>query len=293
MRTPKTGVAYVWCLLLLVGPMQTQEADARDNRNRDQTVPVATQWTLNAAGEAQKKAIRSVLLLYCPATQMKGTGFLLTNGLVVTNDHVVKGCTAEQVKGITPAGKEVSFRKMAADADVDLAALRPTAVLPHGLELGSDIDPALGAPVSTWGYPLIYNGPAPLLSVGYVAGYVQDTTPSGTKVRHLIVNGAFNPGNSGGPLLNSKGGRVVGVVVAKFHLYPPLVKQAIDVLSRQPSGMVYTGTDGAGNPIQLSEAQVVAMVLDQFYKTTQVMIGEAISVAELRAFLKRTRKDLL
>ncbi len=34
------------------------------------------------------------------------------------------------------------------------------------------------------------------------------------------------------------------------------------------------------------------MVLDQFYKTTQVMIGEAISVSELRAFLDKKRAEV-
>ena len=62
------------------------------------TIPTAVQWTLDAAGPTQRSAIKSVFLLYCPKTQMKGTGFLLSDGLVVTNNHVVEGCNAGEVK---------------------------------------------------------------------------------------------------------------------------------------------------------------------------------------------------
>ena len=255
-------------------------------------LPASTQWTLNAAGATQKAAIKSVLLLYCPVTKAKGTGFLLKNGVVVTNNHVVSGCSIQQLQGFTPSGQQIAFKKMVVDPEVDLACLRPAEVLAGGLELGADEDPELGTPVTTWGYPLIYNGPAPLLSVGYVAGYSADKSQNGTTVKHLVVNGAFNPGNSGGPLFTSRDGKVIAVVVANFHLYPPLVKTAIDVMANTKSGVQYGATNDQGAPISLSEAQIVAMVLDQFYKTTQVMIGEAISVSELRKFLKAHESDL-
>ena len=132
-------------------------------------MPVATQWVLDAAGPNQRNAITSVFLLFCPITQRKGTSFLLSNGLVVTNEHVVNGCNTTNLLGSTPKGERITFNKIAVDADRDLALLRPAKAMKGGLELGSDVSPALGSAVSTWGFPLIYNGPAPLLSVGYVA----------------------------------------------------------------------------------------------------------------------------
>ncbi|MDP9268224.1 MAG: serine protease [Acidobacteriota bacterium] len=257
----------------------------------DFKTPLATTWTLDAAAPQQKTAIKSVLLIACSATGLKGTGFLVRSGVIVTNHHVVAGCAAGQVVGITSSGVRVTFSGMVTDADVDLAALKPSVPLKGGLTLGTDRHPKLGTTVSTWGYPLIFNGPAPLLSVGYVAGYSEDES-NGKRVKHIVVNGAFNPGNSGGPLLTEHDGRVVGVVVAKFHLYPRIVKDAIEVLAKNPSGVVYTATDANGQPKNLSEAQVVAIVLEQFYKTTQVMIGEAISVSELRRFLEANKAQL-
>jgi hypothetical protein len=47
----------------------------------------------------------------------------------------------------------------------------------------------------------------------------------------------------------------------------------------------WTFTDDKGNKTSLSETQLVAELLKQFRKLTQVMIGEAISISELRAFL--------
>ncbi len=112
------------------------------------------------------------------------------------------------------------------------------------------------------------------------------------EVKHIVVNGAFNPGNSGGPLFRTNDNRVIGVVVAKFHLYPPIVAQAIKAMADAQSGVLYQGTDEHGSPKSYTEGHVTAVVLEQFYKTTQVMIGEAISVSELRAFLKMKKAEV-
>jgi len=146
--------------------------------------------------------------------------------------------------------------------------------------------------VSTWGYPLLYNGISPLLSVGYVSGFRQDNA-HGPSVKHIIVNGAFNHGNSGGPLLVARNNEVIGVVVLTYLFYPPIVKQIIDSLARQGAGfMVGTITNPDGTTSKVSEAQVTSKVLDEFYQKTQVMIGEAIAGSELKAMLNDKEADL-
>jgi hypothetical protein len=112
--------------------------------------------------------------------------------------------------------------------------------------------------------------------------------------------GAFNPGNSGGPLLKAETNLVVGVVVAKYHLFPPMVRNAIQTLASNKSGFMHGAIDGNGNPLKdaqgnpvtFSEAEITGAVLQQFYNTAQVMIGEAVSVAELRAFLREKGPEL-
>jgi hypothetical protein len=152
-------------------------------------------------------------------------------------------------------------------------------------------NPPPGTEVSTWGYPLLYNGATPLLSVGYISGFRTDSS-NGRSVKHIIVNGAFNHGNSGGPLLVAQTNQVIGVVVLTFHFYPPQIKQIIDRLSQEGSGLVWSGKRPDGTAFTVSEAQVTATVLKEFYDKTQVMIGEAIAGSEVRAMLHEYASDL-
>ncbi|HLW86524.1 MAG TPA: serine protease [Candidatus Sulfotelmatobacter sp.] len=131
---------------------------AAQESTKPDAIPVDVKWTLDAANPTQRTAIKSVILLVCPRTNRKGTGFLLSDGLIVTNNHVVEGCTAEEMKANPFGAQEFGFSKMAADKDVDLALLHPSRHLTGGLELGSDTDKPLATPVTTWGFPLTYNG---------------------------------------------------------------------------------------------------------------------------------------
>src|SRR5713226_9101373 len=139
-------------------------ASIAQQKQEEPTIPTATQWTLDAAGPVQRAAIGSVFLMHCPNARSKGTGFLLKNGLVVTNAHVVAGCNAQQMVAMSSTASVVRFSQMVTDEVVDLALLRPTAPLTGGLDLGPGQDPPVGTAVSTWGFPLTYNGPPPLLS---------------------------------------------------------------------------------------------------------------------------------
>ncbi len=255
---------------------------------------------LDAAGPTQRSAIKSVLLLICQPDGAKGTGFLLKNGLVITAAHVVGTCSAAQVVGLTSMGRSVQFSRLAKDLGKDLAALKPSTAMAGELQLAPDAQPALETAVKTWGYPLMYNGPAPLLSVGYVAGYIAEANDQGGPVKHLVVNGAFNPGNSGGPLLKAETNLVVGVVVAKYHLFPPGLRNAIQTIANNKSGFMHGAIDPGGNPLKdaqgnpvtFSESEITGAILQQFYNTAQVMIGEAVSVSELRAFLREKGSEL-
>jgi S1-C subfamily serine protease len=257
------------------------------------TVPTSVNAGLvvDAAGPEQRKSLKAIYFIACPNVGF-GSGFLLDTGIVVTNVHVVATCTEQTLVGISTANKQVKFSRIVRDTGRDLALLVPVEKLTNGLRLAAKDSPEAGTTVSTWGYPFGYNGISPLLSVGYVSGYREDTQ-SGKAVKHIVVNGAFNHGNSGGPLLVSHDNEVIGVVVLTFHFYPAEVKQIIDALSNLGSGfMVGTVTQPDGSKKQISEAQVTAMVLNEFYEKTQVMIGEAVAGSELRAMIKEHSGEL-
>jgi hypothetical protein len=248
---------------------------------------------LDAAGPKQRGAIKSVYLLVCPKTNKKGTAFLLKTGTMVTDNHVIEGCSSADLWAISPMGVRITFSKIVTDQNRDLALLRPTNPLEGGFELGPDASPAVGTSVTTWGYPLIYNGPAPLLSVGSVAGYSDAQVGSAT-VKHIVVNGAFNPGNSGGPLLTSSDNQVVGVVVWKMRVLPSWVQAVINGFGHASTSTccVATLTLPDGTKKGLSSEEATGVVLQQFYDTVQIMIGEATSASELKAFLRDKEHEL-
>jgi Trypsin-like peptidase domain len=279
-------------ILIVVGVgMAFGQVDSSDDKKNQ--VPVSTQWVLDAAGPTQRTAIKSVYLLVCPKTGKKGTAFLLRGGTMVTDNHVVDGCESGDLWAMSPMGERISFSKLITDPNRDLALLRPARRLEGGLELGLDVSPQVGTTVTTWGFPLIYNGPAPLLSVGYVAGY-NEAHISHAIVKHIVVNGAFNPGNSGGPLLVASDNKVVGIVVWKMRLIPEWVQTLISGLSH-PSAIsccAATVTLPDGTQKGVSNEEAASLVLQQFYDTVQVMIGEATSVSELKAFLREKEGEL-
>ncbi len=97
--------------------------------------------------------------------------------------------------------------------------------------------------------------------------------------------GGCRPGNSGGPVFVSNDNKIVGVVVWEMRLLSQTVPTVIDGFKRG-GGVRTTGTfsmtlpDGKTRPVTDQEA--VALLLEEFYNTVQIMIGEAISVTELR-----------
>ncbi len=248
-------------------------------------IPVSTQWTLDAAGDTGRSSVNSVYMILCRITGAKGTGFLIDNGLIITNEHVVRGCTESQIVAVSACGEEIHVSQVWIDAKRDLAILRPAVTLSGGLAIAGTSDLKVGESVTTWGYPLGYNGPAPLLSVGYLAGFTSHHVGHLLK-KHLVVNGAFNSGNSGGPLFRASDDRIIGIVVSKHAPISQYHQSAIEALASNSNGVMYTGTDDYGKMKHFVESQIVAELLIHMRSLTQVMIGEAIAVEELITMLQ-------
>jgi S1-C subfamily serine protease len=267
-------------------------------------VPVSTQLTLDASAPVQRPAINSVLLMHCKKTKMKGTGFALSDGTVVTAAHVFCGCGKDEMEAWTTLGQHITFAKFVHDDDRDIAALRPTQALQGGLELAPDKTVEVAERVNTWGFPLIYNGPAPLISVGYVSGYYKASSQvdacdaprsdQSVQVTHIVVNGAFNPGNSGGPLFAFGQNKVVGLVIWKKIAFSDTVRVAVDGFSNARNVMAgnFSETMPDGTIRSISDQRMIGLVLGEFYNRVQVDIGEAIAVSEVRAFLNKHATEL-
>ena len=138
-----------------------------------------------------------------------GTGFLYTeDGLAITNDHVIEGATEIWVYVTDAEGikRVVSAEVLDTDSYIDLAVIRLEAGTYVSAQLGSVKDIALGDEVVALGYPIPEQTYYELI---VTKGVVSSIRNDG---RRAIIQhqASVNPGNSGGPLLNSDG-LVVGV----------------------------------------------------------------------------------
>jgi len=139
-----------------------------------------------------------------------GTGFVVAEGRVLSNQHVIANCAA--VQAILPGGRRVPLSVQAADQRRDLALLSgPRDIGPVlAFREGS---PRRGDEVVTYGFPLTgLLGSGPTLTTGEVSGLTGLRDDPNT----MIISAPVQSGNSGGPLLD-RSGNVLGVIVAKLN----------------------------------------------------------------------------
>jgi len=248
----------------------------------------------DSPGKTSATARTSVFRIQCPTTRSAGTGFLHSSGKILTAAHVVTDCPKLGIRILIPSGKEVKGTVIAIDSKVDLAVISPNNPLPGTpLLISNSNSLSLGAQTVTWGFPDGYSNLEPMLSVGHLSGI--DFVPvSETETRkRLVVNAAFNSGNSGGPLVDVESGEVIGVVSTKLAPIPQDIQTELDYLKNHEGG-IYSGgvrrqfPDGTSK--LLSRGQVIADVLFFLRRQTQLVIGHAVMLGDLRDFL--TKNDV-
>ena len=136
-----------------------------------------------------------------------GSGFVVdSDGVIVTNAHVVEGVPTAQVRLFD--GRRFTAKVIGRDNRVDLALLRIEGVrnLPT-LQLGDSNRVRVGEFVLALGHPF---GLEHTVSFGIVSRKGAPLTVAAPGFDFIQTDAAINPGNSGGPLVNMAG-EVVGV----------------------------------------------------------------------------------
>src|SRR3954467_3970909 len=157
--------------------------------------------------DAFDRAVKGTVRL--ESRNVTGTGFLISDSVVVTNRHVIENGGGPITVQFADGGKGAGT--VAGTSDIlDVALVRlstPALALP--LTWGnSDTLKSLDTVVAV-GYPLGFTGPPSLAK-----GYVSRVLTSNTGVPLIQTDAAVNEGNSGGPLLNECGA-VVGLITLK------------------------------------------------------------------------------
>ena len=153
-----------------------------------------------------------------------GSGFVIdASGVVLTNDHVVRG--ADRVMVTLPDGRDFEADVAGSDPVTDVAVLRLRGAAGADLPvapLGTSEGLLIGEWVVAIGNPFgnLFSNSEPTVTTGVVSALGRHIIPSGNDGEGVYLgmiqtDASINPGNSGGALVNVLG-EVVGVNASIF-----------------------------------------------------------------------------
>jgi len=185
--------------------------------------------------ELIKTSISSVVIVRTLSSL--GSGFFISDGYVVTNEHVLEnenGEISQVIQIVTNDNKFHNAELIGYIKDLDLALIK-TDIGSSLLELEKSENVGVGEEVLAIGTP---EG----LSFSATDGIVSavNRTGFGTAGSYVQTNAQLNPGNSGGPLIN-KDGKVIGMNNFKlvnsegigFALEADKIKIGVNTISKQ------------------------------------------------------------
>lgn len=199
--------------------------------------------------------------------QGSGSGIVWdSDGHIVTNYHVIRGAQVAKVTLVD--GSSWNARYVGAAPDKDLAVLKIDApqVRLNPILIGESANLEVGQKVFAIGNPFGLNLS---LTTGVLSGLGREIQSPAKIIIHNVIqtDAAVNPGNSGGPLLDSAG-RLIGINAA---IYSPSGASAgigfaipVDTVNRIVPQLIRTGkVDQPGLGIHIWQDDIVAELVNR------------------------------
>ena len=173
-----------------------------------------------------------------------GSGFIIRDGFILTNDHVIR--SAERIMVTLADGRSFRAEVVGTDPAIDVALLR----IPGGRDLpevtlGNSDELRVGEWVCAIGNPLGYVHSVTVGVVSFIGRKLWDASLDD----YIQTDAAINFGNSGGPLINTRG-EVIGINSAVSSRTDSIgfaipINQAVSILPQlKASGRVSRGYMG-------------------------------------------------
>ena len=241
-KTVDGGEKIIYTLAKEEGALTTQEVFVK-----------ASPWVVAITAQSQSRF---------GVSTSTGTGIIMqSDGYIITNNHVIDGASEITVR--LNGGDEYPATVVGSEAQTDIAVLKIAATGLEAAEFGKSSELVVGDTAIVIGNPLGLTF-ADTLTQGIVSSTEREVQIDQYMMSLIQIDAAVNPGNSGGPLLNSRG-QVVGVVNAK--------------VSRDD-------VEGIGFAIPIDKALDIANDLIQYgYVASRPMLGITVqSITEDQAY---------